>query len=106
MAGLTFRYMMSHMKSLLEHVMETTSKGRKRERLIKVVEKKVADQAPLRIITCVMIASKLFSHKKVVYLNHILYMGSVHWWVDVWMTFLFSVFFLLFHTWYDVYTVL
>ncbi|KAK4314691.1 hypothetical protein Pmani_014028 [Petrolisthes manimaculis] len=58
------RYMTSHMNSLLEHVTETTNKDRKRERLIKAVEKNVADQSPLRLMTCIMIASKLFSHKK------------------------------------------
>ncbi|XP_071528071.1 cyclin N-terminal domain-containing protein 1-like [Panulirus ornatus] len=58
------RFMLGHMESLLAHVLSTTTEGRQRSRLMKMVTKRVKYQAPLRVLTCVMIASKLDCHKR------------------------------------------
>lgn len=58
------RFMLGHIDSLLAHVMSTTTEGRQRSRLLKLLEKRVTEQAALRTITCVMIASKLVTHKQ------------------------------------------
>ncbi|XP_047485869.1 uncharacterized protein LOC125036952 [Penaeus chinensis] len=59
------RFIKGHAATLAGHVTSTTKPGRERSRLLEEVAKRVRQQAPLRAFTCLMIASKTVSHKKV-----------------------------------------
>ncbi|XP_042234365.1 cyclin N-terminal domain-containing protein 1-like [Homarus americanus] len=57
------RFMLGYTESLLDHVVSITAEGRQRNRLIKEMEKQLKEQAPLKATICVMIASKIVTHK-------------------------------------------
>nr|XP_027211649.1 uncharacterized protein LOC113804932 [Penaeus vannamei] len=59
------RFIKGHAATLAGHVTSTTNPGRERNRLLAEVARRVRQQAPLRAFTCLMIASKTVSHKKV-----------------------------------------
>lgn len=58
------KFVVKQVDSLVEYVLKTSKGSDKKEKMVKELEKRVKAQSPLRALTCLMIASKLVSHKK------------------------------------------
>ncbi|XP_068220079.1 cyclin N-terminal domain-containing protein 1-like isoform X2 [Palaemon carinicauda] len=59
------KFALKQLDSLVGYVSQTNNNSKTKGKLIKELEKRLKSQSPLRVLTCVMIASKLTSHKKV-----------------------------------------
>ncbi|XP_045620737.2 cyclin N-terminal domain-containing protein 1 [Procambarus clarkii] len=57
------RFMLGHTENLLARLSSMTAEGHKRNRMLRLLEKRMKEQSPLWVITCVMLASKLVTHK-------------------------------------------